>query len=105
MVQPLLCSLHNKVKCFLCAYSKLIRKTVRGSQAFHHVEAENVLQRDRVLGYLSQRSLVQIVGHLNDGGEFFRNVAEAVAIVGVINFVHDVLETFELLSGGSGSGA
>ena len=105
LVQSFLCPLHDKVKRFLCAYAKLIREAVRSPQAFHYVEAEHVLQRDRVFGYLSQRSLVQIVGHLNDGGEFFRNVSEAVAIVGVVNLVHDVLEAFEFLRGGSCSGA
>ena len=92
MVEPVLCALHHEIEGLLGSYAELIHEAVHGPHTFHSVEAEHVLQRDRVLGDFRQRSVVEVVRHLDHCAELFGHVAEALAVVGVVNLVHNVLE-------------
>ena len=104
LVESVLCALHYEIKGLLGGYAKLIHEAVHGPHTFHGVEAEHVLQRDRVLGDFRQRSVVEVVRHLDHGAELFGHVAEALAVVGVVNLVHNVLEALHFGGRGPGSG-
>ena len=105
LIKSGLSSLNNQVECLLRVYAELVHHTICGSDTFRDIVSEYILQRHGIFGYTGERRFIQIIGHLNNCGQFFLHIVEAFPIVGAIYIVHDVFQPFEILPGIAGSGA